>query len=120
MPGSIGDSSLTEVRQVRTKLPKLQLNKFNDDPKVWNEWWIVTSANVHISDVEKFNSSRSYSKGEAVSADADLRLTSAKYEVGLGSLKKRFAQKQTIIIAHMDALFKLESCHRCKQSQKGL
>ena len=64
--------------------------------------------NVHISDVEKFNSSRSYSKGEAVYADADLRLTSAKYEVGLGSLKERFAQKQTIIIAHMDALFKLE------------
>ena len=42
------------------------------------------------------------------SADAGLRLTSAKYEVGLGSLKERFAKKQAIIIAHMDALFKLE------------
>ena len=39
MPGSIGDSSLTEVTQVKTKLPKLQLNKFNGDPKVWNECW---------------------------------------------------------------------------------
>ena len=37
--------------------------------------------NVHISDVEKFNYLRSYSKGEAASAVADLRLTSASYEV---------------------------------------
>ena len=33
-PGSIGDSSFTEVIQVQTKLPKLQLDKFNGEPKV--------------------------------------------------------------------------------------
>ena len=76
---------MTEVTQVKTKLPKLQLNKFNDNPKVWNEWWdsykCAIHNNVHISDVEKFNYLRSYSKGEAASAVADLRLTSASYEV---------------------------------------
>ena len=36
---NIGNSSLTKVTQVRTKLPKLQLNKFIGDLKVWNEWW---------------------------------------------------------------------------------
>ena len=51
MPGSIGDTSLTEVTQVKTKLPKLQLNKFSGDPKVWNDWWIVTSAQFIIMSI---------------------------------------------------------------------
>ena len=62
--------------------------------------------NVLISDVEKFNYLRSYLKGEAASAVADLRMTSANYEVRLGSLKERFAPKQTIINALIDDLLK--------------
>ena len=54
--------------------------------------------NSHISEVEKFNYLRSYLQGEAASAVA----------VALDLLKERFAQKQTIINAHMDALLKLE------------
>ena len=58
MPGSIGDSGFTQLTQVKTKLPKLQLNKFNGDPKVWNEWWdsyeCAIHNNVHISDVAIF------------------------------------------------------------------
>ena len=108
MSGSIRDSSLTEVTQVKTKLPKLQLNKFTGDPKVWNEWWdsykCAIHNNVHISDVAKFSYLRSYSKGEAAYAVAGLPLISASYEVGLGSLKG----KKTIINAHIDALLKLE------------
>ena len=49
---------------------------------------------------------RSYLTGEAASAVADLQLTSANYEVGLGSIKERFAQKQTMINTHMDDLLK--------------
>jgi hypothetical protein len=110
--GNTGDSSFTEVTQVRTKLPKLQLNKFNGDPKVWNEWWdsykCAIHDNTHMFEVEKFNYLRSYLQGKAASAVAGLQLTSANYTIALDLLKGRFAQKQTIINAHMDALLKLE------------
>ena len=58
----------------------------------------------------KFNYLRSYSKGEVASVVAGLRLTSASYEVGLGSLKERFAQKQTIINAHSRRFTQVRSC----------
>ncbi|CAB3979174.1 PREDICTED: uncharacterized protein LOC107346460, partial [Paramuricea clavata] len=61
-----------------------------------------------MSEVEKFNYLRSYLQGEDASAVAGLQLTSANYTIALDLLKGRFAQKQTIINAHMDALLKLE------------
>ena len=45
-----------------TKLPKLVLKKFSDDPKIWQEWW----------DVEKFNHLRSLVEGAAHSTIAGL------------------------------------------------
>ena len=71
---------------------------------------IVTNARFMrtlISEVEKLFT-KSSSTGTAASSIAGLQLTAVNYSVALKWLKERFAQKQTIINAHMDALLKLK------------
>ena len=104
-------SASTKSTEARTKLPKLTLHKFHGDPKVWNEWWdsykCAVHDNIRISEVEKFNYLRSLLQGTAASSIAGLQLTAVNYSVAL-KLKEQFAQEQTIINAHMDALLKLK------------
>ena len=104
------------------RLPKLQLKKFSRDPKLWQEWWDSFEAtvyvNVRISDVEKFTHLRSLLEGAAHSAIAGLQLTSTNYTVAIDLLKERFAQKQTIINSHMDALLKVQGVSSISEMKK--
>ena len=94
------------------KLPKLTLNKFNGDPKQWQEWWecfkVAIDDNSKLSDIEMFTYLRSLVEGNAESAIAGLPLTAGNYKEALEILQNRFAQKQVIINAHMDTLLNLE------------
>ncbi|XP_068670918.1 uncharacterized protein [Montipora foliosa] len=96
----------------KSKLPKLTLNKFNGDPKRWQEWWDSFCVAVHdnsaISTVEKFTYLRSLLEGNAARATSGLQLTSANYSAALEVLRERFAQKQIIINSHMESLIKLK------------
>ena len=95
-----------------TKLLKLVLKKFSGDPKTWQEWWDSFKVAVHengISDVEKFNHLRSLVEGAAYATIAGLSLTEENYKTAIDLLQERFAQKQTIISSHMDAMLKLNS-----------
>ena len=70
---------------------------------------IVTNARFMrtlISEAEKLFT-KSSSTGAAASSIAGLQLTAVNYSVAL-KLKEQFAQEQTIINAHMDALLKLK------------
>ena len=105
------------------RLPKLQLKKFSGDPKLWQEWWDSFEATVHvnvrISDVEfKFTYLRSLLEEAAHSAIAGLQLTSTNYTVAIDLLKERFAQKQTIINSHMDALLKVQGVSSISEMKK--
>ena len=75
------------------RLPKLQLQKFSGDPKLWQEWWDSFEATVHvnvrISDVEKFTHLCSLLEGAAHSAIVGLQLTSTDYTVAIDLLKER-------------------------------
>ena len=98
-----GTSSVTV--KTDTRLPKLIPKNFSGDPKVWSEWWDCYNAAVHentqISKIEKFTHLRSLIEGAAYSTIAGLPPTAANYDVALNLLETRFAQKQTIINAHM-------------------
>ena len=96
----------------KSKLPKLTLNKFNRDPKRWQESWDSFCMAVHdisaISAVEKFTYLRSLVEGSAATAISGLQLTSANYSAALEVLRERFAQKQIIINFPMESLTKLK------------
>ena len=96
----------------KSKLPKLTLNKFNGDPKRWQEWWDSFCVAVHdnsaISTVEKFTYLRSLLEGNAARAISGLQLISANYSAALEVLRERFAQKQIIINSHMESFIKLK------------
>ena len=105
------------------RLPKLQLKKFSGDPKLWQEWWDSFEATVHvnvrISDVEfKFTHLRSLLEEAAHSAIAGLQLTSTNNTVAIDLLRERFAQKQTIINSHMDALLKVQGVSSISEMKK--
>ena len=112
-PSPVSTSSqVTGSTSHSTKLPKLVLKKFSGDPKTWQEWWDSFKVAVHengISDVEKFNHLRSLVEGAAYATIAGLSLTGENYKTAIDLLQERFAQKQIIINAHMDAMLKLNS-----------
>lgn len=110
-------SAPTTVRVTRpyddsAKLPKLQLPKYNGDPRKWQEWWDsyeTVHDNSNIAPVMKFRHLKSLLEGNAAIALTGIQLTSANYEEAIDILKNRFAQKQVIINAHMEALLNLQS-----------
>lgn len=111
LPSPVSTSSqATGSTSHSTKLPKLVLKKFSGDPKTWQEWWDSFKVAIHengISDVEKFNHLRSLVEGAAYATIAGLSLTEENYKMAIDLLQERFAQKQIIINAHMDAMLKL-------------
>ena len=91
----------TKSNANKSKLPKLMLNKFNGNPRRWQEWWDSFCVTVHdnsaISSVEKFTYLGSLVEGSAAMAISGLQLTSANYDAALEVLKERFARKQIIV-----------------------
>lgn len=59
-----------------------------------------------ISNVEKFHHLRRLVEGAAYATIAGLSLTEENYKTAIDLLQQRFAQKQIIINAHMDAMLK--------------
>lgn len=107
-PSPVSTSSqATRPTSHSTKLSKLVLKKFS-----WQEWLDSFKNAVHengILDVEKFNHLRSLVEGAAYATIAGLSLTDENYKTAIDLLQERFAQKQIIINAHMDAMLKLNS-----------
>eukprot|EP00112_Aurelia_sp_Birch-Aquarium-sp1_P025255 Seg831.10 transcript_id=Seg831.10/GoldUCD/mRNA.D3Y31 product="hypothetical protein" protein_id=Seg831.10/GoldUCD/D3Y31 len=93
------------------KLPKLQLPKYLGDPKRWQEWWDfyqVIHENTTLSDVNKFRHLKSLLEGPAAAVIAGIPASNANYLEAIDLLQNRFAQKQIIINAHMEALRNLK------------
>ena len=96
----------------KSKLSKLTLNKFNGEPKRWQECFDSFCVAVHdnsaISAVEKFTYLRSLLEGKTARAISGLQLTSANCSAALEVLRERFVKKQIIINLHTESLIKLK------------
>ncbi len=93
------------------KLPKLQLSKYNGDPRKWNEWWDsfdIVHSNSNIPPVTKFQHMKSLIEGPAEAVLRGIQITSANYDEAEKILKERFAQRQVIVNAHMESLLNLQ------------
>ena len=97
--------------QNTTKLTKLQLPKYEGDPRNWQEWWdafeIIHNTST-LTSVDKFRHLKTLLEGPAAKAIAGIQMTNSNYEEAVDILKKRFSQKQITINTHMEALFSLQ------------
>lgn len=95
-----------------TRLPKLELPKFNGDYTSWQTFWEKFEACVDkssIPDVNKFSYLQSVLGGEAALSIRGLALTSENYATAKEILKKRFGRPQRIIFGHIQNLLKMNN-----------
>ena len=94
----------------RVKLPKIELAKFNGDPKSFQAWWDTFDSLINqndLSDVDKFHYLRSVLTGDALSAVAGLTPSSGNYKHAIDIIKERFGKRVLIISSHMDSILKI-------------
>ena len=106
---------------LNSKLPKLNLPRFNGDIVNFFSFWESFNTAVHenqnIPPILKFNYLKSYLDGQAAKAVEGLPMTEANYENAVLILQDRFGKKQKIISKHMDELLKLPVCQSEKLAQ---
>lgn len=96
-----------ETSNVASKLPKMELAKFNGDVLKWHSFWDQFSSNVdsrNINDVDKLLYLQSVLEGEAKRAMEGLETTNKNYEIAVSTLKNRYGKPDIIINAHYTAL----------------
>lgn len=100
--------------QTKTKLPRLNLQKFEGNSTKWDSFWDSFKSVIHdnaaISTIDKFNYLHSYLEGAASRAIQGLTFTESNYNAAVDILKERFGKTQLIISGHMDELLKLPNC----------
>ena len=106
---------------IRSKLPKLVLQKFKGDITNFRAFWECFESSVHknlsLTTTDKFNYLLSLLEGNALHAVKGLAVTEDNYQAAIDILQERFGRTQQIISAHMDELLKLSPCAGEKPSQ---
>ena len=103
-------ASSTSATVASVKLPKLNLQKYDGNPLLYQSFWDSFESAVHsksIGDVEKFNYLKGLLEGKASLVVQGMSLTSGNYNEAIQLLKERFGDPQIIIQANMDALLSL-------------
>ena len=95
-----------------SKLPKLEISKFDGDFLQWQTFYDSFKAAIHdkknLSDVDKFNYLRSLLRGSALRVIEGFTLTNENYTKALSLLEERYNNKQAIISSHMNELLKMK------------
>ena len=108
-------SSLTNLalgeRNVRVKLPKLQMRNFSGKVQDWQEFWDSFKSAIDddpgLAKIDKFKYLRSFLDEPARRVISGLSLTDAEYDSAVEILKKRFAKPSLIKRAHINDLMNL-------------
>lgn len=97
----------TPLQTGMTKLPKLELQKYNGDVLRFTEFWDSFEANVHskaIKDVEKLSYLLASLEGKAKEAVVGLTTTNSNYSIAINILRKQFGSSERVTDAHYEAL----------------
>ena len=107
----------TQTKDVRVKLPKLELSKFDGDIINWQGFWdqflIAIHENDSLADIDKFTYLKSFLSDSALQSINGLSLNATNYKEAIDILHQRYGNKQVLISAHMQ---KLEKLPRIKSS----
>ena len=101
----------TQIQDVRVKLPKLELSKFDGDIINWQGFWdqflIAIHENDSLADIDKFTYLKSFLSDSALQSINGLSLNATNYKEAIDILHQRYGNKQVLISAHMQKLEKL-------------
>lgn len=94
-----------------SRLPTIELPKFNGDVLKWHPFWDQFVSNVdsrNISEVDKLLYLQSALEGEAKDVIEGLDITNKNYNIAIETLKERYGKQSIIIDAHYMALYKIK------------
>ena len=104
----VSSGNVATNSNVRAKLPKLEVRRFNGRVDEWQEFWDCYESSIHsnpnLSDVDRFSYLRGLLGGAARTTIAGLALTAANYKVAIDLLKGRFGKPVVIERAHVNEL----------------
>ena len=93
---------------IKVRLPKLEINKFNGNILEWPSFWDQFSSAIHkkenISNIDKFTYLKSFLCDSANHTISGLMLTLENYCQAIELLIRRYANPQALIAAHMKKL----------------
>ena len=111
IPADNGQQQRT-VYQNAAYLPKINIAKYDGDPKNWQCFWDLFSGTVDqnpsLSVIQKVAYLKSLCTGVAASAISGIRNTVDQYEVMVETLKNRFDKKSFVRDTHLNDLLNLE------------
>ena len=120
-PGNSSLFSTSSEKKSYSKLPKLDLQKYNGDllkfAGFWDRFETAIDNNDEIPTVEKFNYLQYYLEGPAARVIEGLQITEANYVEAKERIRKRFGRKQLTISTITDELIKLKPCSGDKPGQ---
>ena len=122
-PAITGVSSQNENPQptnpahnMKAKLPKLEVKKFNGRLQDWQEFWDSFQSSIHgndnLSAVDKFSYLKSLVQKPARSTIAGFAQTTVNYEAAVQALKKRYGKDIAIQRAHVNDLLNMLPVYR--------
>ncbi len=106
--GSKGEQrNITQV-----KLPKLNMIRFEGDPKDWMSFWDSFEGSVHtrrdLSDRDKFDYLRGLLDKEPKDLIKNHEMDSANYKAAIQLLKERYGDRERISRIHYNALMNIK------------
>lgn len=101
-----------ENMNITSKLPRMELSKFDGDVLKWYQFWDQFSSNVdsrNINEVDKLLYLQSVLEGDAKQAIEGLDTTNTNYSIAVKTLKDRYGKPSAIIDAHYVALYRIKT-----------
>ena len=104
-PTTLRRSSSSRSARGKLRLPKLNLPTFSGSYTEWMSFFDLFNAavnsNTQLSDPEKLNYLRACLKGDAAKLICSVSITDATYAIAVGLLTDRYANKRSIVQAHL-------------------
>ena len=99
-------------RNVAIKLPKLNLRRFNGDPRNWFPFWDSFEGAIHkwkdLTERDKFDYLKGLLDGEAHDSIANYKMDAKNYRAALKLLAERYGDTERIRRIHYDVLMSLQ------------
>ena len=102
----------SQPSQSFVNLPKLNLPKFDGDPKQWTPFWDLYAANVHnnerLTPIQKLSYLRTLITGSAEGTISGIRNTADNYEKAINKLKEVYDKPVHVRSLHINQLLNLK------------
>ncbi|XP_037520857.1 uncharacterized protein LOC119397504 [Rhipicephalus sanguineus] len=111
-----------QLPSLTTRLPKLEIAKFNGDLRSWTRFWNQFESTIHknpaLHTIDKFQYLTSYLTGKAAAAIDGLPLSDRNYDIAVKTLVERFGRDEVIIEEHMARLLAVRPVHNLHDTER--